>query len=75
MKVALLKEAAAKKDAEISNLQIFKERYESGAGVEKLKSRPAKPSPRARASIDVTAQKSRTMQNEVGSGPVEVRSI
>ena len=74
----MLKEAAAKKDAEISSLQIFKERYErgdSGTGVDKFKSRPAKPSARVRASTDVAVQKSRTMQNDVGSGTVEVCSI
>ena len=74
LKVALLKEAAAKKDAEISSLQIFKERYESGAGVDKFKSRSTKPTARVRASSDVSAHKSRTTQNDVGSGPVEVRS-
>ncbi|KAG0613123.1 hypothetical protein M758_6G078800 [Ceratodon purpureus] len=71
--VALLKEAAAKKDAEISSLQIFKERYESGAGVDKFKSRSTKPTARVRASSDVSAHKSRTTQNDVGSGPVESR--
>ena len=76
LKVALLKEAAAKKDAEISNLQTFKERFEraeSGVLVEKFKSRPSKPIARLRASIDTTAaQKVRIVQNEVGSGAVEV---
>lgn len=78
LKVALLKEVAAKKDAEISSLQVFKERYErgeSGAGIEKFKSRPAKPSARIRASTDVTTQKSRVVQNDVGAGNLEVNCI
>jgi len=78
LKVALLKEAAAKKDAEISSLQVLKERYERGeigAGIEKFKSRPAKPSARIRASNDVTTQKVRVVQNDVGSGTSEVSCI
>lgn len=75
-KVALLKEAAAKKDAEISTLQTFKERYErieSGAGVEKFKSRPSRPTGRVRVSTDTIAgQKVRIVQNELGSAALEV---
>ncbi|KAG0585317.1 hypothetical protein KC19_2G003100 [Ceratodon purpureus] len=75
--VALLKEAAAKKDAEISNFQTFKERFErgeSGVGVEKFKSRPSRPTSRVRSSIDTTAvQKVRMVQNEVGSAALENR--
>lgn len=77
--VALLKEAASKKDAEISNLQTFKERFERGEsalGLEKPKSRPSKPTARSRASIDLTAaQKVRMVQNEVVNGGVEVCSL
>lgn len=75
-KVALLKEAAAKKDAEIAHLQTFKERHdrgESGVGVEKYKSRILKPSARVRASPDVSpAPKLRMVQNESGSETTEV---
>lgn len=75
-KVALLKEAAAKKDAEISNLQTFKERYERGesaVGVEKFKPRPSKPTARVRMSTDTIAgQKIRIVQPELGSAAVEV---
>ncbi|XP_024394330.1 kinesin-like protein KIN-14C isoform X2 [Physcomitrium patens] len=77
--VALLKEAAAKKDAEIAHLQTFKERHdrgESGVGVEKYKSRILKPSARVRASPDVSpAPKLRMVQNESGSETTETRAI
>lgn len=74
--VALLKEIAAKKDAELSSLQTFKERYErgeTGNGVEKFKSRTTKPSARVRERTDVVGQKVRTLQYEAGSGAAETR--
>ncbi|XP_024400704.1 kinesin-like protein KIN-14C isoform X1 [Physcomitrium patens] len=77
--VALLKEAAAKKDAEIAQLQAFKERCErgeSGVGTEKLRSRSLKSSARVRPSTDISvALKLRTAQNENGSGTMESRPI
>lgn len=74
----MLKEVASKKDAEISSLQVFKEKYERGevgAMAEKFKSRAAKPSARIiRASSD-TSQKHRGVQSEVGTGSLEVICI